>query len=211
MLKRSLIGLGIGLGVLAVCSMLLLAGAVTGGLISGGMRTYVTTRYVTGGAWPSAPQQTPVPPEATPHPPEHSWPWSQPWMGPQQWPRPWTGPQQWPQSLWGFLSPVVVTEVTEDGPAEAAGIEAGDIIIGVDGKALETDRDLAGVMHEHDPDNEIELTILRRGDETEILQVEVTLGSEKDDQGEGAAYLGLWYRPFGSAMRFGWSASGSGD
>jgi membrane-associated protease RseP (regulator of RpoE activity) len=211
MLRKSLIGLGVGVGVLAVCSMLFLAGAMIGGLISGGMRTYATARYVTGGAWPSVPQETPVPPETTPQTPEYSWPWSQPWTGPQQWPQPWMGPQQWHQSLWGFLSPVVATKVTEDGPAEAAGIEAGDIIIGIDGKALDTNRDLAGVIHEHDPDDEIELTVLRRGEETEILQVEVTLGSEEDEEGEVVAYLGLWYRPFGSAMQFVPQASDAWD
>jgi membrane-associated protease RseP (regulator of RpoE activity) len=211
MLKKSLIGLGIGLGVLAVCSMLLVAGAVMGGLISGGLRTYATARYVTGGVLPSAPQVTPVPPETSPRAPDYWWQWSQPWTGPQQWPQPWMGPQERPQSLWGFLSPVVVTTVIEDSPAEAAGIEAGDIIIGIDGKALVTDGDLAGVIHEHEPDDEIELTALRRGEETEILQVEVTLGSEENDEGEDVAYLGLWYRPFGSAMRFGPSGSGDWD
>lgn len=52
----------------------------------------------------------------------------------------------------------------------------------------------------HDPTDEIVLTVFRRGDDTEVLEVEVTLGRNRDDEGEIVTYLGIWYRPLGAAV-----------
>jgi membrane-associated protease RseP (regulator of RpoE activity) len=173
MLKKSLIGLGIGLGVLAVCIIL----TVTAGMM-GGMIGYLGGRSVTG----EAPPQAPTLPEASPQPPEQWW--------------------QRPPSVWGFLSPALVTEVVEDSPAEESGVEVGDIVIGIDGNALDAEHELADVIRENDPGDEIALTILRRNDDTEILELEITLGRNREEDGEIVAYLGLWYRRLGSGMSF---------
>jgi membrane-associated protease RseP (regulator of RpoE activity) len=187
MLKRSLIGLGIGVGVLAACLLLLAIGVMVGGAVA-----YLGAQYISEEALPEPSPEVTIAPEETPQALEQPWPWSQPSPG----------PRQWPQSLWGVLQPALVTEVAEDGPAEESGIEPGDIIIGIDGVALDADHDLAEMVQEHDPGDEITLTIVRRDADTAILALEVTLGRERDEDGETVAYLGLWYRHLGSGMNF---------
>lgn len=66
--------------------------------------------------------------------------------------------------------------------------------------APDGDHDLADVIQGHDPTDEIVLTVFRRGDDTEVLEVEVTLGRNRDDEGEIVTYLGIWYRPLGAAV-----------
>jgi hypothetical protein len=66
MLKKSLIGLGIGLGVLAVCLMLLVAGGMVGGLMG-----YLGASYVVKEASPvPSPPEAPVPDQTLPETPE---------------------------------------------------------------------------------------------------------------------------------------------
>jgi membrane-associated protease RseP (regulator of RpoE activity) len=187
MLKRVLIGLGITVGVLAACLVLLTTGAVVGGAIA-----YLTAHSLAGGALPELSPEATMPPDEYPQPLERPW----------QWPQPSPEPREWPQPTWGFLQPALVTEIVEDSPAEESGVETGDIIIGIDGTALDADHDLAEVIREHDPGDEVKLTIIRRDGDTAILEVEVTLGRERDEDGEIVAYLGLWYRPLGSGMGF---------
>jgi S1-C subfamily serine protease len=91
----------------------------------------------------------------------------------------------------------LVTEVTEDSPADESGVEVGDVILGIDGRALSADHDLAEIIREHDPGDDVELTLLRGNDDTEILQLEVTLSRKRNQEGEMVTYLGLWYRYLG--------------
>jgi S1-C subfamily serine protease len=100
------------------------------------------------------------------------------------------------------VQPALVTDVVEDSPAEESGVEVGDIIIGLDGTALDPGHDLAEIVRERDPGDEVVLTIIRRDGDTAILELEATLGRERDKDGEIVAYLGLWYRPLGSGMGF---------
>jgi S1-C subfamily serine protease len=104
-------------------------------------------------------------------------------------------------ALWGLVAAVRVTEVASDGPADEAGVEVDDVIIAIDGIAPDTDNDLAQLIRGHDPGDEIILTIVRRGEDTEVFELELTLGRDRDDQGEMVTYLGIWYRPLGSAAR----------
>ena len=187
MLKRSLIGLGIGLGVLAACFMLLVAGATAGGIVA-----YLSARYAAPDSPPQACQEPgPLPPM-----------WTEPSERWRQWPE--LGPmphEQAPDPLWRLVSAVRVTEVVTDSPADEAGVEVDDVIIAIDGIALDANHDLSEVIHGHDPGDEIALTIVRRGDDTKVFELEVTLGRNRDDEGEIVTYLGIWYRYLGAAVR----------
>ena len=82
-----------------------------------------------------------------------------------------------------------ITVVVKDSPAEAAGLEIGDMILAVDGESLAAS-DLAEIISNYDPGDRVELTILHDGAE-EI--VEVKLGRNPDRGGE-TAWLGVGYR-----------------
>jgi S1-C subfamily serine protease len=88
---------------------------------------------------------------------------------------------------------VIVQSVVKDGPADKAGIEAGgtsatingeevrlggDIITEVDGKKLKSMEQLVEIIQEHKPGDELELTIVRDGDEK---TANVTLGSQPEN------------------------------
>ncbi|AVF02478.1 MULTISPECIES: Do family serine endopeptidase [Devosia] len=62
----------------------------------------------------------------------------------------------------------IVREPTEDGPAGAAGVESGDIIIEVDGEQIDDALDLSRTIASKAPDSTVELTIWRDGAETTI-------------------------------------------
>jgi len=92
---------------------------------------------------------------------------------------------------------VIVQSVVKDGPADEAGIEAGgtsatingeevrlggDIITEVDGKKLKSMEQLVEIIQGHKPGDELELTIVRDGDEK---NVDVTLGSQPENNSGG--------------------------
>ena len=62
----------------------------------------------------------------------------------------------------------IVREPTEDGPAGAAGVESGDIIVEVDGEQIDDALDLSRTIASKAPDSTVELTIWRDGAETTI-------------------------------------------
>lgn len=72
---------------------------------------------------------------------------------------------------------VLVTEVVEDSPAEEAGLRAGDVITAVDGRDVDTPRDLQRRLGGMDPKDTVELSVQRRGSP---LTVTVTLADRKD-------------------------------
>jgi S1-C subfamily serine protease len=91
---------------------------------------------------------------------------------------------------------VIVQAVVKDGPADKAGIEAGgtsatingeevrlggDIITEVDGKKLKSMEQLVEIIQGHKPGDELELKIVRDGDEK---TANVTLGSQPEQSGE---------------------------
>jgi membrane-associated protease RseP (regulator of RpoE activity) len=197
MLKKSLIGLGIGVGALALCLVLLTMGFLVGGAIA-----YFGTQSAAREASIRPLPEATATPEESPQSPQQPWAWPVPTAGPREWPVPSPSPREWPQSVWGLVQPALVTEVVENSPAEESGVEVGDIIIGLDGTALDSDHDLAEIVRERDPGDEVVLTIIRGDGDTAILELEVTLGRERDENGEIVAYLGLWYRPVASGMGF---------
>ena len=58
-------------------------------------------------------------------------------------------------------------------PAEDAGLQAGDIIVAVDGEKLSPDNDLSTLILPHSPGDKITLRILRNNS---ARQVDITLG-----------------------------------
>ena len=82
----------------------------------------------------------------------------------------------------------LVTEITEDSPAERAGLKPGDLILAVDGEQIQRDADLRETLSAYQPGDRIELTV-RRGDRERDIQV--SLGRHPDDQ--TWPYLGVTY------------------
>lgn len=72
---------------------------------------------------------------------------------------------------------VMVADVTADTPAEKAGFKQGDIVLSVNGEEVETPRDLTRAIAIKAPGTEVEITLLRRGQEQ---TVSVTLGDRAD-------------------------------
>jgi S1-C subfamily serine protease len=67
--------------------------------------------------------------------------------------------------------------VVPDSPADKAGIRVGDIIVKVEGQAIDGDHPLDATLSEHAPGETITIDLLRDGSP---LQVELTLGTRPD-------------------------------
>jgi putative serine protease PepD len=66
-----------------------------------------------------------------------------------------------------------VADVTPDSGADDAGLRAGDVIVAIDGDEVETSTEVADTVREHEPGDEIEITIERDGKEQDLT---ATLG-----------------------------------
>ncbi len=77
-----------------------------------------------------------------------------------------------------------VAEVADDGPADQAGIEQGDIITAVDGESITSADSLLVAIREHSEGDVIKVTYNRDGKED---TVEVTLGNDEELQKQQAA------------------------
>ena len=67
---------------------------------------------------------------------------------------------------------VLVAEVPEDGPADQAGIEPGDLVTAVEGEEVRSVEDFLGLLRRSERGDVVEVELLRDGEE---LTVEVTL------------------------------------
>ncbi len=65
-----------------------------------------------------------------------------------------------------------VAEVSKDGAAEAAGIRKGDIILSIDGVAIDSSARLSEIIGKHRPNDKVKISIKRDG---KVKQIEVTL------------------------------------
>lgn len=65
-------------------------------------------------------------------------------------------------------SGILVAQVMDDSPAGEAGVEAGDIIIKLDGRPVRTPRELQSVVHRLEFGTEHEMVVLRNGDEVKL-------------------------------------------
>jgi len=77
-----------------------------------------------------------------------------------------------------------VSSVVEGGAAAAAGVEAGDVIIGMNGQDIVTFDDLSSLIKSCNIGDEITITVLRGYQEgnTQTLELSVVIG-EKDSTG----------------------------
>ena len=73
-------------------------------------------------------------------------------------------------------SGVVVLQVQDGGPADAAGVEAGDVFKTIDGTPVEEVDELVDVVSNLEPGAEVTTTLLRGSDE---MDIQVTLGESK--------------------------------
>ena len=73
---------------------------------------------------------------------------------------------------------VYIVEVVKGGPADKAGLQAGDRIVSVDGSEVATQSDLGTLMQDHKAGDTIEITVARGG---QMQTVSVTLGEKGAD------------------------------
>ena len=65
----------------------------------------------------------------------------------------------------------LIGEVVAGGPAAAAGLRAGDVVVGVDGRPVTSPEDVLAAIRRRDPGDEMELTVQRNGAEREFTLV----------------------------------------
>jgi 2-alkenal reductase len=73
---------------------------------------------------------------------------------------------------------VVVLEVENDGPAEEAGIEEGDIVVAIGGIAIDERTGFSEALFQFEPGDTVEVTIIRDGEE---ITVEMTFDERPED------------------------------
>jgi S1-C subfamily serine protease len=61
-----------------------------------------------------------------------------------------------------------VKTVGAGSPASKAGIQVGDVVVAVDGKAATSAASLGGLIREHLPGDEVEIKVVRDGDEVTV-------------------------------------------
>ncbi|WP_340691650.1 Do family serine endopeptidase [Hyphomonas sp.] len=82
---------------------------------------------------------------------------------------------------------VIVTRVTNDGPADKAKLEVGDLVLSFDGKAIASVREMTRLISDAPIGKTVALSIIRDG---KARNVSVTLGElEDDDDASGANAL----------------------
>lgn len=78
---------------------------------------------------------------------------------------------------------VLLADVREGGPADRAGLRAGDILIGMAGGEVQNLYDMTFVLRDHRPGDTIDVVVLRDGEE---LTLKATLGSRSQTSPDGA-------------------------
>lgn len=110
--------------------------------------------------------------------------------------QPYYGMQQQVAPQMGVVPPATtaagatIVDVVADGPAGAAGVQPGDVIVSVNGEALSASNTLADAIAAMQPGDTATLEVQRSG-ENDTLSVDVTL-SENPDKA-GVAFLGVQY------------------
>ena len=95
----------------------------------------------------------------------------------------------------GFQTGVLIVEVVPDGPAQKAGLNEGDILVALDGKTLDADSDLAAMIAEYKPGDEVTIEVVALGLESEQKSREVTVTLAEHPEAAGKAYLGVTFVP----------------
>ncbi len=87
---------------------------------------------------------------------------------------------------YGFPEGVYIAEVTEDGPADDAGIREGDVIVKFGNKSTGTIQELVDYLNYYEPGEEVDLTIIRDDEEKVIT---VTLGEQTEEYQKNAGII----------------------
>jgi S1-C subfamily serine protease len=105
----------------------------------------------------------------------------------------------------GMIRGAVVRSVTEDSPADSAGLNEGDVITAIDGETVKGPGDVVEAIAAQAPGDEVTLTLVSSEDGEE-RDVEVELAEHPDE--EDKAYLGVQIGGFVRVHRF---QSGDGE
>ena len=83
--------------------------------------------------------------------------------------------------LYGIPSGVIVSEVVENGPADQAGIQKGDVITELDGRSIGNMEQLQDVLQYYASGETVKVTVQRsQGGSYQEQEISVTLGSAQD-------------------------------
>ncbi len=82
---------------------------------------------------------------------------------------------------------VLITSITEDGPADKAGLKKDDVVIRIDDKKVEDPQDLKNIIGFTTPETEVEFTIIRNGKEKKVA---VKVGSKAESELADTSDLG---------------------
>ncbi len=104
------------------------------------------------------------------------------------------GQQGMPFEMPAGMMQITVGEVTKASPAEKAGLKAGDVISAANGTTITTPDEFVKLVQAAKPGDKITLSIVRDGQDDEIV---VTLGENPDKKGAG--YMGI---AIGATMKF---------
>jgi len=66
----------------------------------------------------------------------------------------------------------VITDISPDSPADDAGIQSGDVVVAVDGHAVDGTGAIIGAIRDHQPGDKVSVTV-ERGETTETFDVEL--------------------------------------
>jgi serine protease Do len=106
----------------------------------------------------------------------------------------------------------VVQNVLPDSPAAKAGVQAGDVVTGVNGKAVEGSSQLTRAVSSIRPGGKVTLSLVRKGQKRELAATvaqrpdedRIASGTEPDDQGDRSARrdekLGIRVQPLGPEL-----------
>jgi S1-C subfamily serine protease len=74
------------------------------------------------------------------------------------------------------VSGIIVSEITNAGPAEKAGLKVGDVILEVNGDRVNSDQDFIGIIVDSSPGESLKLKVFR---ERKPMDIVLTLGRER--------------------------------
>lgn len=100
----------------------------------------------------------------------------------------------------------LVSTVTKESPASTAGLKAGDVVVGVDGKTIKSPRDLSKAIAAAEPGNNVDLKVMRDGKPKSVTvaleELEPTkVAAAGDDKGpRGKGKLGLMLKETGQGV-----------
>ena len=105
--------------------------------------------------------------------------------------------------LYGIPAGAAIQSVTENGPAAQAGLQNGDVITAVDGRAM-TSTELVSYIGQASVGQQMVFTIYRQGETMEITvavgeQIQSALDQEKQTQQSQQTFPGNF--PFGNNIR----------